>query len=56
MMQKLSMLVGSLVGATCGAILLGGFTSLPWTIAGAALGLVVGWLLGKFVPWYDWLL
>ena len=54
MMQTLSILVCSLVGATCGAILLGDFTSLPWTIVGAVLGLVVGWLLGKFIPWHDW--
>mgnify|MGYP007031104288 CR=1 FL=1 len=50
MMQTLSILVCSLVGAACGAILLGDFTSLPWTIIGAVLGLVVGWLLGKFIP------
>ena len=54
MMQTLSIVVCSLVGAICGAILLGDFTSLPWTIVGAVLGLVVGWLLGKFIPWYDW--
>ena len=55
MMQKLSVLVCCLVGAACGAILLGDFTSLPWTITGAVLGLIAGWLLGKFIPWYDWL-
>ncbi|MGE4619718.1 MAG: hypothetical protein AAEJ04_07925 [Planctomycetota bacterium] len=48
------MIFCSLLCATGGAILLGEFTSVPLSLAGGALGLVVGWLLGKYIPIYEW--
>ena len=44
----------AIVGAIVGAILIGGFSSIPLTILGALVGLVVGALLGKFIPFYEW--
>ena len=40
--------------AGVGAGLLGGFTSLPLSIVGGLLGGVCGWLLGKYIPIYEW--
>ena len=37
-----------------GAVWLGDFTSLPMSIFGALLGGVCGWLLGKYIPIYEW--
>ncbi len=54
MIQTISIILCSIIGSACGAILLGEFTSTPLTIIGAILGIIVGWLLGKFIPWYEW--
>ena len=53
MMKSLSTIICSVVGAICGAILLNEFI---WWPVGAVVGFAVGWLLGKFIPWYDWLI
>lgn len=37
-----------------GAVWLGDFTSLPMSILGGLLGGVCGWLLGKYIPVYEW--
>ncbi|MBG79525.1 MAG: hypothetical protein CMJ39_02300 [Phycisphaerae bacterium] len=44
-----------IAGAVGGAILLGGFTSIPMSILGAIIGLPVGFLLGKYMKISDWL-
>ena len=44
----------AILGAIVGAILIGGFSSIPLTILGALVGLVAGALLGKFIPFYEW--
>jgi len=51
MMKSLTVIVCSIVGAVCGATLL---NEVVWWPVGAFVGFVVGWLLGKFIPWYDW--
>ena len=43
-----------LLGAAVGAVLLGALQSMPLSIAGAAVGLVIGGLLGKYTPWEEW--
>lgn len=44
-----------IIGTVGGAILLGGFTSIPMSILGGAIGLPVGFLLGKYLSLMDWL-
>ena len=44
-----------IIGTVGGAILLGGFTSIPMSILGAIIGLPVGFLLGKYLSLMDWL-
>ena len=44
----------ALAGAIGGAILIGGFSSLPLSILGAVIGLPIGALLGKYIPIYEW--
>ena len=52
---KLLWIIGlAIIGAACGAILLGRFTSLPLSILGALIGLPIGALLGKFIPIHEW--
>lgn len=43
-----------LLGAVVGAIALGKLQSMPLSIAGGAVGFVIGGLLGKYIPWYEW--
>jgi hypothetical protein len=43
-----------LLGAAVGALCLGELQSTPLSIAGAAVGLVIGGLLGKYIPWEEW--
>ena len=43
-----------LLGAAAGALWLGELKSMPLSIAGAAGGLVIGGLLGKYIPWDEW--
>ena len=40
------------MGAIIGAILM--FDSPLISVAGAVLGGVVGWLMGKYIPIYEW--
>ncbi|MDC0347138.1 hypothetical protein OAN47_01845 [Planctomycetota bacterium] len=42
------------VGAIIGAILISDFESLLPSVAGVGLGGVVGWLMGKYIPIYEW--
>ena len=44
----------AIVGAAVGAILIGGFDSIPLSILGAVVGLPIGALLGKYIPIYEW--
>jgi hypothetical protein len=43
----------AIIGAVCGALLLGGF-AIWLSIPGALVGLVVGALLGKYIPLWEW--
>ncbi len=54
MLRLMWTLLLTLLGATIGAIWLGDFTSIPMSLLGAALGGVVGWLMGKYIPIYEW--
>ena len=40
--------------AGVGAVWLGDFSSVPLSILGGRLGGVCGWLLGKYIPLYEW--
>ena len=44
----------TVAGGIIGAILLGTFVSLPMAILGGVIGLVIGALFGKYIPWYEW--
>jgi len=44
----------AIVGAIGGAILIGNFSSIPLSILGAVIGLPIGFLLGKYIPIYEW--
>ncbi len=44
----------AIVGAIAGAVLLGGFSSIPLTILGGIIGLPVGYLLGRYIPIWEW--
>ena len=44
-----------IIGTVGGAILLGGFTSIPMSILGGVIGLPVGFLFGKYISLMDWL-
>ena len=44
----------AILGATTGAVLLGGLSSIPLTILGGIIGLPVGYLLGRYVPIWEW--
>jgi len=46
----------AIFGAIGGAILIGGLSSIPLTILGGVLGLVLGFLEGRYIPWYEWLI
>ncbi len=53
MLKLIYMIICSILGAITGAILLGEFTSLWWSLAGAGIGGVAGWFFGKYVPFYE---
>jgi hypothetical protein len=44
----------AIVGAIAGAVLLGGFSSIPLTILGGIIGLPVGYLIGRYIPIWEW--
>lgn len=44
----------AMVGAIAGAVLLGGFSSIPLTILGGIIGLPVGYLIGRYIPIWEW--
>ena len=44
----------AILGATTGAVLLGGLSSIPLTILGGIIGLAVGYLLGRYIPIWEW--
>jgi len=44
----------ALTGGIIGAILLGAYIAWPMAILGGPLGLVIGALFGKYIPWYEW--
>ena len=44
----------AILGATTGAVLLGGLSSIPLTILGGIIGLPVGYLLGRYIPIWEW--
>ncbi len=46
----------TIFGTIGGAILIGGLSSIPLTILGGVLGLVLGFLAGRYIPWYEWLI
>ena len=54
MLKALWIIFCSLVGAAGGAILIGGFTSIPLSLFGGLVGGIIGALLGKFIPFYEW--
>ncbi len=41
------------VGGIVGTILIGGFTSIGLSLVGGMFGLIVGGLLGKYIPWHE---
>ena len=44
----------TILGAAAGAILLGGLSSIPLTILGGIIGLPVGYILGRYIPIWEW--
>lgn len=44
----------AITGAICGAILIGGFSSIPLSILGGIIGLPIGYLLGRYIPIWEW--
>ncbi|MFT4592781.1 MAG: hypothetical protein ACI9JK_000480 [Phycisphaerales bacterium] len=44
----------AIAGAISGAILIGGFSSLPLSILGAIIGLPIGALIGIYIPIDHW--
>ena len=45
----------TLFGGIAGAILLGlKFSSIPLAILGACIGVPIGYLLGKHIPFWEW--
>ena len=45
----------ALLGAAAGAIFMGmEFSSLWMSAVGAVIGLFIGWMLGKYIPIYEW--
>ncbi len=54
MLEALWIIICSLIGAVGGAILIGGFTSIPLSILGGVLGGIAGPLIGKYIPFFEW--
>ncbi|MCH2148842.1 MAG: hypothetical protein MK095_05350 [Phycisphaerales bacterium] len=52
-LKLLYIIILAIIGAVCGALLLGGF-AIWLSIPGALVGLVVGALLGKYIPLWEW--
>ena len=52
-MKIVWIIICALLGAAGGAIILGGISSLL-TLPGAVVGLVIGGLLGKYIPFWEW--
>ena len=44
----------TILGAAAGALLLGGLSSISLTILGGIIGLPVGYLLGRYIPIWEW--
>ena len=44
----------AILGATTGAVLMGGLSSIPLTIPGGIIGRAVGYLLGLHIPIWEW--
>ncbi len=43
-----------IIGSLVGAVSVGQLDSIGTTVLGALAGFIVGGLLGKFVPWFEW--
>ena len=54
MLKAFWIIVCSLIGTVGGAILIGGFTSIPRSILGGVLGGIAGALIGKYIPFFEW--
>ena len=53
-LKILWIIIFSIIGAVVGAVLIGGFSSIGLSLVGGILGLIVGGLLGKYIPWFEW--
>ena len=53
-LKRIYIILCTLMGGVIGAILLGAFIAWPMVIIGGPLGLVIGALFGKYIPWYEW--
>ena len=55
LLENIWVVICALLGAGGGALLLGlKFSSFPLALVGAVIGLLVGRLLGKHIPFYEW--
>tara|TARA_B100001059_G_C17726269_1_gene523605 strand:- start:119 stop:346 length:228 start_codon:yes stop_codon:yes gene_type:complete len=53
-LKILWIIIFATIGAVVGAVLIGGFSSIGLSLVGGILGLIVGGLLGKYIPWFEW--
>ena len=55
LIKKIWIVLCALLGAAAGALLIGmEFSSLWMSAVGAVIGLFIGWMLGKYIPIYEW--
>ena len=53
-LKMIYIIICSLAGGLIGAFLLGTYISLVMGIVGALIGIPIGALFGKCIPWYEW--
>ena len=54
MLKALWIIICTLLGAAGGAILIGGFSSIPLSLLGGLVGAIAGALLGKYIRLLEW--